>query len=100
MNTRNIVPGFAIFAAILALAWLFFQVHIEHSEPPPGYRIITNGHGKFAPQNISSGTIIERDFGSMNYGMSRQRAINRAWEQYAYEQSEAKRAAQWNRHEY
>lgn len=86
----------AIATALAVACSVLFSVRREyyrHKEPPPGWTIVENGNGKYAACN--GFTVIDRDYRAITYGMSYQRAINRAWDQYEYEKAYEERKKSW-----
>lgn len=83
-------------AAVACISWFGISAWYYHKEPPPGWRIVEDGKGNYAPQDIASGYVIPRNYRALTYGMSKQAAINRAWGQYEYEQAEANKRKEWH----
>jgi hypothetical protein len=69
-------------------SWAGWKNYTEHTEPPPGWKLLVNPEGKYALREASGYTIM-RDYRASGYGMSRQRAINYAWGVYERDQEMA-----------
>ena len=92
---KNLISIVLIPIVLAALLWVFcVDYYPWHKGMPPGWELVTDGQGRYAPKHVASGHVIDHYYRS-SYGMGRQAAINRAWDQYEYEQSKAKRDAAW-----
>ena len=65
----------------------------RHTNMPPGYELVINDEGRYAIKRPYS--YIDRDYFSNVIGFTKQGAINRAWEQFEYEQEDEKISKSW-----
>lgn len=95
LTTRRFLIIIGMVSIISTPVWMCWSIYTRHSEPPPGWTIVTDGHGNYAPKDMVSGYVFERVYGQWGYGMSRQRAINRAWKQHEFRLEKAERDSKW-----
>lgn len=60
--------------------------YYKHTEPPPEWTIVCDGQGHFGARFPHIGYVISEYRNGSGLMTSRQRAINRAWEQYKFSQ--------------
>ena len=85
--------GGLIIAAVIAAIYSARRAYYRHTNMPPGYELVINDEGRYAIKRPYS--YIDRDYFSNVIGFTKQGAINRAWEQFEYEQEDEKISKSW-----
>jgi hypothetical protein len=96
MKNKYLIIIIILWGASLYSLRNYYEEYYRHAEMPPGFTLVTNSVGKYAVKYIDSNYVIDQDYGSSTYGMGRQRAINRAWQQYEFEKETDEMQKTWH----